>query len=103
MRSYLAASLALLVGFAAPSMASAADRGPALDQQDVQSPFRSLERTYFREHRLRAFEQTRAGTLQGATCVTPRGVCWIVDPLSQGEACSCPSRRFGTMQGTVGG
>jgi hypothetical protein len=40
---------------------------------------------------------------QGATCVTPKGVCWIGEPMSQGDSCSCESRRFGTTLGTVGG
>jgi hypothetical protein len=101
MRSLLAASLVLLVGSA--TAAVAADAAPPIDQDELQAQFRTVDRTYFREHRLRAYERTRAGMHQGSTCVTPTGVCWIGEPLSQGDSCSCESRRFGTMRGTIGG
>ncbi len=101
MRSFFASCLVLLIGSA--SVAHAADAEPAIDQDTVQAQFRSVDRTYFREHRLRAYERTRAGMNQGATCVTPKGVCWIGEPMSQGDSCSCESRRFGTTSGTVGG
>jgi hypothetical protein len=101
MRSFLAPCLVLLVGFA--SAAVAADTTPSLEQETIETPLHSVDRTYFREHRLRAYERTRAGMNQGATCVTPKVVCWIGEPMSQGDSCSCESRRFGTMQGTIGG
>jgi hypothetical protein len=103
MTSSFSACLAVVLGFSIPTMALAAEQEPSHDQDEMQAQFRSGERTYFREHRLRAYEQTRADTQQGATCVTPKGVCWIVEPLPQGDSCSCQSRRFETMQGTVGG
>jgi hypothetical protein len=101
MRSFLAACFVLLMGASATALA--ADAGPQLDQEGLQSRFHSEARTYFREHRLRAYERTRAGLRQGATCVTAKAVCWIGEPLAQGVSCSCETRRFGTMEGTVGG
>jgi hypothetical protein len=103
MKSSIAACLVLFLGSTGSTMTLAADKEPPVHQEDLQAQFRSSERTYFREHRLRAYERTRAGISQGATCVTPKGVCWIMDSLSQGDSCSCQSRRFETMQGTVGG
>lgn len=101
MRSFLAACCVLLMAPAATVLA--ADAEPLLDQDTAQAQFHSGDRSYFREHRLRAYERTRAGMHQGATCVTPKGVCWIGESMSQGDSCSCESRRFGTTQGTVGG
>ncbi|MBM6594515.1 hypothetical protein [Microvirga pudoricolor] len=85
--------------------------GPAFSadavQEETLDAFRSQahseQRTYYREHRLRAYSASRAGLEQGATCVTEKLVCWIAEPLSSGDACSCASRRFGTLQGLVGG
>ncbi|HZH52003.1 MAG TPA: hypothetical protein VEZ16_08995 [Microvirga sp.] len=101
MRSFLAAGFFVLVG--SFSAALAADPEPAIGQEELQTRFQSMERTYFREHRLRAYERTRADLQQGATCVTPEAVCWIDEPLSQGDSCSCETRRFGTIAGTIGG
>jgi hypothetical protein len=103
MTSSFSACLAIVLGLSLPTMALAAEQEPSHDQDEMQAQFRSGDRTYFREHRLRAYERTRADTRQGATCVTPKGVCWIVDPLPQGDSCSCQSRSFGVTQGTVGG
>jgi hypothetical protein len=103
MRTSIAACLALFVGSALPTFVLAADSEAPLPETDLVAPFHSNERTYFREHRLRAYERTRAGTHQGATCVTPKGVCWIAEPLSSGNDCSCESRRLGTIHGTIGG
>jgi hypothetical protein len=103
MTSSLSACLAVVLGLTIPTLALAADGELPLGQEELQTQFRSGERTYFREHRLRAYERTRADTRQGATCVTPKGVCWIGDPLPQGDSCSCQSRRLDTMTGTVGG
>lgn len=94
---------ACLAFFAASTLAVAADSARPVSETDIVAPYRSEDRTYFREHRLRAYERTRAGTRQGATCVTPKGVCWIADSLTTGNDCSCESRRFGTIHGTVGG
>lgn len=101
MRSFLAPCLVLLMGSATAALA--ADTTPSLDQDAMEAPPPAVDRTYFREHRLRAYERTRAGMHQGVTCVTPEVVCWIGEPLSRGDSCSCESRRFGTMQGTIGG
>jgi len=103
MKASIAACLALFIGSTAPTFALAADSRTVLPETDLATPFYSGDRTYFREHRLRAYERTRAGTRQGATCVTPKGVCWIAEPLSSGNDCSCESRRLGTIHGTVGG
>jgi len=103
MTSSFPACLAVFLGLSIPTTALAAEQEPPVGQEEMQAQFRSGERTYFREHRLRAYERTRATTQQGATCVTPQGVCWIVDPLPHGDSCSCRSRRFGTTEGTVGG
>ena len=103
MRTSVAACLAVFAGLVLPTFALAADSEKSLPDTDLVAPFHSNERTYFREHRLRAYERTRAGTRQGATCVTPKGVCWIAEPLSSGNDCSCESRRLGTIYGTIGG
>jgi len=103
MRTSIAACLALLVGSALPTFVLAADNEHPLPKTDLVTPFHTNERTYFREHRLRAYERTRAGTRQGATCVTPKGVCWIAEPLSSGNDCSCENQRLGTIHGIVGG
>jgi hypothetical protein len=103
MKPFFAACLALLLGSTAPTVTLAADSEPPVEHDSLQAPFQSDERTYFREHRLRAYERTRAGIQKGATCVTQKGVCWIADPLSEGETCSCSSQRLGTILGTVGG
>jgi hypothetical protein len=103
MKSSIATCLVLILGSTASTMAFAADGEASLERTEWQDQFRSAERTYFREHRLRAYERTRADVLQGATCVTPQGVCWIVEPLSHGDSCSCESRRSRTTAGTVGG
>ena len=103
MKTTIAACLALFSGLAASTFTLAAESEKPLPETDLVAPFRSNERTYFREHRLRAYERTRAGTRQGATCVTPKVVCWIAEPLSHGEDCSCESRRLGTIHGTIGG
>ncbi|MBA1156099.1 hypothetical protein [Microvirga mediterraneensis] len=103
MKASVAACLALFVGSVVPAVAIAADSERPLPETDLAAPFHTNERTYFREHRLRAYERTRAGTSQGATCVTPKGVCWIAEPLSNGNDCSCESRRLGTIHGLIGG
>jgi hypothetical protein len=69
----------------------------------LQTPFGNEERTYYREHRLRAYERTRAATSQGATCVTPKMVCWIDQPVPEGESCACEAPRLGVVPGIVGG
>ena len=103
MKMRVVACLALFAASVASTLAVAADSEKPLPDTDLVAPFHSEDRTYFREHRLRAYERTRAGTRQGATCVTPKGVCWIAEPLSTGNDCSCESRRLGTVGGTVGG
>jgi hypothetical protein len=103
MKIHIVACLTLLAASALPTLVTAADSEKPLPDTDLVAPFHSEDRTYFREHRLRAYERTRAGTRQGATCVTPKGVCWIAEPLSNGNDCSCESRRLGTTRGTVGG
>ncbi len=103
MKTSIAACLALFVGSALPTFALAADSRQPLAETNLATPFHTDERTYFREHRLRAYERTRADTRQGATCVTPKGVCWIAEPLSSGNDCSCENRRLGTVHGTIGG
>jgi len=92
----------LFAGLVLPTFALAADSEKSLPETDLVAPFRSNERN-FREHRLRAYERTRAGTRQGATCVTPKGVCWIAESLSSSNDCSCESRRLDTIHGTIGG
>lgn len=101
MRSFLTAGFIMLVG--SFSAAHASDLEPASGQAELLSQFQSMERTYFREHRLRAYERTRSDLRQGATCVTPKTVCWVGEPLAQGDSCSCETQSFGTMAGTVGG
>ena len=103
MKTSIAACLALFAGLVPLTFALAADSEKPVPEMDLIAPFQSNERTYFREHRLRAYERTRAGIRQGATCVTPKGVCWIAEPLSSGNDCSCESRRLGTIHGTIGG
>ncbi|WP_262028239.1 hypothetical protein [Microvirga sp. Mcv34] len=103
MKTSVAACLALFVGSFVPAAVLAADNANALPETDLAAPFHTNERTYFREHRLRAYERTRAGTSQGATCVTPKGVCWIAEPLSSGNDCSCESQRLGKIHGLIGG
>ena len=103
MKTPIAACLALFAGLAAPTFVLAADSEKPLPETGLVAPFRSTERTYFREHRLRAYERTGAGIRQGSTCVTPKGVCWIAEPRSSGGDCSCESRRLGTIHGTIGG
>ena len=103
MQPSIAACLILLVGTFAPVVTLAADSERSLPETDLAAPFRTKERTYFREHRLRAYEHSRAGTSQGATCTTPRGVCWIAEPLSESSDCACESRHLGTIRGTIGG
>jgi hypothetical protein len=103
MKTSVAACLALFFGSTLPAFVLAADSEKPLPETDLVVPFHSNERTYFREHRLRAYERTRAGMRQGATCVTRKGVCWIAEPLSSGNDCSCESRRLGTIHGTIGG
>ena len=103
MKASIAACFALFVGATAPAIAFAADSEKPLPETDLATPVLTNERTYFREHRLRAYERTRAGVHQGATCVTPKGVCWIAEPLSSGNDCSCENPRLGTIHGTIGG
>jgi hypothetical protein len=103
MKTSIAACLALFAGLVPPTFAPAADSEKPVPEMDLIAPFQTNERTYFREHRLRAYERTRAGIRQGATCVTPNGMCWIAEPLSSGNDCSCESRRLGTIHGTIGG
>jgi len=103
MKTYAVACLTLLAASLSSTLVMAADSEKPLSGTDLSAPFQSEDRAYFREHRLRAYERTRAGTRQGATCVTPKGVCWIAEPLSSGNDCSCESRRLGTIRGTVGG
>lgn len=103
MKPFLTACLVLLLGATAPTLSDAADSEPRAAQDSPVTAFRTDERTYFREHRLRAYERTRAGTQQGVTCVTQAGVCWLADSLSQGESCLCSSPQLGTTEGTVGG
>lgn len=103
MKTSVAACLALFVGWTVPAVTLAADSEKPLPETDLATPFHTNDRTYFREHRLRAYERTRAGTSQGATCVTPKGVCWIAEPLSGGNDCSCESQRLGTIHGLIGG
>jgi hypothetical protein len=103
MKTSSAACLALFAGLVLSTVALAADSEKSLPETDLVARFHSNERTYVREHRMRAYERTRAGTRQGATCVTPKGVCWIADPLSSGNDCSCESRRLDTIHGTIGG
>ncbi|WP_210497017.1 hypothetical protein [Microvirga antarctica] len=96
------ARLAVLAGMTVATMAHAAETDPAL-RAPGQVQMGAESRTYYREHRLRAYEKTRAATSQGATCVTPKLVCWIGAPMSDGDTCSCETRRFGTVEGVVGG
>ncbi|WP_262296059.1 hypothetical protein [Microvirga sesbaniae] len=103
MQPSIAACLILLAGTLAPAIALAADSERPLPETDLTAPFHTKERTYFREHRLRAYERSRADMRQGATCTTPKGVCWIAEPLSKNSDCTCESRRFGTVHGTIGG
>ena len=103
MKTSIAACLALFAGLVPPTFAPAADSERPVPEMDLIAPFQTNERAYFREHRLRAYERTRAGIRQGATCVTPKGVCWIAESLSSGNNCSCESRRLGTIHGTIGG
>lgn len=103
MKASIAACLALFVGSALPTFVLAADSKESLPETDLVAPFLTNERTYFREHRLRAYERTRVDTLQGATCVTSKGVCWIAEPLSSGNDCSCENQRLGTIHGIIGG
>jgi hypothetical protein len=88
---------------ASPILALAADRTSLPEEGNLHESLLTQERTYFQEHRLRAYERTRADTKQGATCVTPAGVCWIIEPLSRGTSCSCLSQRLGVTTGAVGG
>lgn len=83
--------------------ASATERDTALDRAQWQQQFHSRDRTYFREHRLRAYQESRTGLQQGANCVTPRGVCWVAEPLAQGRSCTCEDRSSDTIEGIVGG
>jgi hypothetical protein len=94
MKTSVAACLALFFGSTLPAFVLAADSEKPLPETDLVAPFHSNERAY---------ERTRAGMRQGATCVTPKGVCWIAEPLSSGNDCSCESRRLGTIHGTIGG
>lgn len=103
MKSSAAAFLAMFIGSTLPTFATAADRGETASDTDLTAPFHSNERTYFREHRLKAYERTRAQTRQGATCVTPQGVCWIPEPQASGDGCACENPRLGTIRGSVGG
>ncbi|QFU15594.1 hypothetical protein [Microvirga thermotolerans] len=103
MRYLVAMGFALLAGSAAISSASAAEQGSSSDRARWESQYRTRERTYYREHRLRSYQQSRAGMRQGSNCVTPKGVCWIAEPLSRGRSCTCETRRFGQVEGVIGG
>ncbi|AWM88165.1 hypothetical protein [Microvirga sp. 17 mud 1-3] len=102
MRYLVALGWALLAGSAMMSSGTAAERAPA-DPSQWEQQYHGRERTYYREHRLRSYQESRSGLRQGANCVTPKGVCWIAEPLSPGRSCSCETRRFGTIEGLVGG
>jgi hypothetical protein len=69
----------------------------------LKTPFGGEAETYYREHRLRAYDKIRASTSQGANCVTPAMVCWINQQATRGDACSCETPQRGVVGGVVGG
>jgi hypothetical protein len=102
MKLVAATCIAFLSCNAASMHLHAAEATPPAEHGLLQTPF-TEERTYYREHRLRAYDRTRAAVSQGATCVTPKMVCWIGEAVPDGDACSCETRRFGVVKGIVGG
>jgi len=103
MRYLVALGWTLLAGSTMMSPGFATEQAPAADRAQWEQQYRTRERTYYREHRLRSYQDSRSGLRQGANCVTPKGVCWIAEPLSHGRSCTCETRRFGTIEGLVGG
>jgi hypothetical protein len=95
--------VAFLSCVAMSSVSGAAESPPAADQNVIETRFSMEARTYFREHRLRAYEKTRAATIKGATCVTPKMVCWLDEPTAGGNACACETPPLGVVPGIVGG
>ncbi len=103
MKLALFACVAAMSCFATASASNAAESVPAVDASVIQTPLMGEARTYYREHRLRAYEKTRASMSQGATCVTPQLVCWLDETATGGDTCSCETPHHGVVGGVVGG
>lgn len=103
MKLVAATCIAFLSCSTASTGLHAAETAPPAEHDSLQTSFGTETRTYYREHRLRAYDRTRAAVSQGATCVTPKMVCWIGEAVPDGDACSCETRRFGVVKGIVGG